>query len=152
MEYDSDDDNAPVPSKHQRKNANAKTAGLKAELKHLLAQPLIARGVSTRYITSGSRPIVDDMIKGECAYSFSLLSFRIALLKWLRYPVYRSLPHCLMANACFFFFAPHSRLGLDHETMLGLKKTQAGHDVVAQKRKPKKVKKEEAEEWHGFSA
>lgn len=40
---------------------------------------------------------------------------------------------------------------LDHETMLGLKKTQAGHDVVAQKRKPKKVKKEEAEEWHGFS-
>ena len=75
VNVNSDDDvDAPIPSKHQRKNANAKTAGLKAELKHLLAQPLIARGVSTRYITSGSRPIVDDMIKGECAYSFLLLA------------------------------------------------------------------------------
>ena len=37
------------------------------ELKELLAQPLIARGVSTRYITSGSRSIVDDMVLGQRA-------------------------------------------------------------------------------------
>lgn len=53
-------------SKQKRKAQNAKNAGLKAELKRLLSQPLIARGVSTRYITSGSRPIVDDLIAGEC--------------------------------------------------------------------------------------
>lgn len=55
-----------MTSKRQRKSANAKTAALKAELKELLAQPLIARGVSTRYITSGSRPIVDDVMTGAC--------------------------------------------------------------------------------------
>ncbi|TCD71925.1 ATP-dependent RNA helicase [Steccherinum ochraceum] len=103
MGLSSDDD---VPSKHQRKTANVKTAGLKAELKQLLAQPLIARGVSTRYITSGSRPIVDDMIAGDY-----------------------------------------------HETMVGLKKSTAGHDVLPVKRKVKKVEaKEEAEEWHGFGS
>ena len=68
LQSSDDDDAVVVPSKHQRKTTNAKTAALKAELKELLAQPLIARGVSTRYITSGSRPIVDDVIKGECEY------------------------------------------------------------------------------------
>jgi len=40
-------------------------ASMKAELKHLLSQPLIARGISTRYITSGSRLIVDDLLAGN---------------------------------------------------------------------------------------
>jgi ATP-dependent RNA helicase DDX24/MAK5 len=53
------------PTKHQRKRANAETAALKAELKEMLSRPLIARGVSTRYITSGSRPIADDIIAGK---------------------------------------------------------------------------------------
>jgi ATP-dependent RNA helicase DDX24/MAK5 len=65
----SDDERKRGPTKHQRKTASAKTAVLKAELKQLLAQPLVARGVSTRYITSGSRPIVDDVIEGTCEYS-----------------------------------------------------------------------------------
>lgn len=64
-----DERKTAIPTKHQKKTAHAKTAGLKAELKHLLAQPLIARGISTRYITSGSRPIVDDMITGDCSSS-----------------------------------------------------------------------------------
>jgi ATP-dependent RNA helicase DDX24/MAK5 len=38
---------------------------LKAQLKSLLAQPLVAQGVLTSYITSGSRPIVDDLLAGE---------------------------------------------------------------------------------------
>lgn len=54
------------PTKQKLKAKNAKVAAMKAELKAMLAQPLIAKGISTRYITSGSRPIVDDLIAGEC--------------------------------------------------------------------------------------
>jgi len=39
--------------------------GMKVELKRLLSQPLLAKGISARYITSGSRPIVDDLLAGE---------------------------------------------------------------------------------------
>jgi ATP-dependent RNA helicase DDX24/MAK5 len=53
------------PSKYQRKREDGKTATLKAELKEMLSRPLLARGVSTRYITSGSRPIADDIIAGN---------------------------------------------------------------------------------------
>lgn len=52
---------------------SAKTAVLKAELKHLLTQPLIMQGVSTRYITSGSNPMVDNLIAGECKANFDFL-------------------------------------------------------------------------------
>ncbi|KAF8553319.1 P-loop containing nucleoside triphosphate hydrolase protein [Imleria badia] len=52
-------------TKQKRKRTNAQTAALKAELKDMLSRPLIARGVSTRYITSGSRPIADDIIAGK---------------------------------------------------------------------------------------
>lgn len=53
------------PSKARKKNNDAKMAVLKAKLKELMAQPLLSRGVSTRYITSGSRPIADDIISGD---------------------------------------------------------------------------------------
>ncbi|KAJ7682954.1 P-loop containing nucleoside triphosphate hydrolase protein [Mycena rosella] len=69
VEIDSDfvsDSDEEKPSNQKRKAKDLKNANLKAELKRLLAQPLVARGVSTRYITSGSRPIVDDLIAGEC--------------------------------------------------------------------------------------
>ncbi|THH03666.1 hypothetical protein EW146_g10368 [Bondarzewia mesenterica] len=95
----------------QVKAQNAKVASLKAELKQLLAQPLVARGVSTRYITSGSRPIVDDIIAGNY-----------------------------------------------HETMVGVKKSEAGNDLVRGKRTKKEKEKSEAdakveyEEWTGFGS
>ena len=54
-----------APTKAQRKAADAKVARLKAELKGLLAQPLVAKGVSTRYITSGAVSIADDMLAGN---------------------------------------------------------------------------------------
>lgn len=95
------------PSKHQKKNNDAKIAALKVKLKELISQPLLSRGVSTRYVTSGSRPIADDIISGEV-----------------------------------------------HDIMLGLKKSEAGNDLVAaSKRKPvhKKVR-EEPEEWNGFGS
>lgn len=60
------------PSSHRLKTQNAKLGAMKEELKRLLAQPLVARGVSTRYITSGSRPIVDDIVSGDCESSVLL--------------------------------------------------------------------------------
>lgn len=63
---DSEDDQ-DRPTKFKVKSRNIRTAAMKEELKRMLAQPLIAKGVSTRYITSGSRPIVDDLISGHCA-------------------------------------------------------------------------------------
>lgn len=37
----------------------------RAELKGLLAQPLVARGISARYLTSGSKLIADDLINSS---------------------------------------------------------------------------------------
>ncbi|KAJ8585683.1 ATP-dependent RNA helicase [Rhizopogon salebrosus TDB-379] len=93
------------PSKQRKKQNDAKTATLKAQLKKLLSQPLLSRGVSTRYITSGNRPIADDIISGDV-----------------------------------------------HETMLGLKKSEAGDDLVAGAKRKAVNKKGpvEPEEWHGF--
>ncbi|KIJ61810.1 hypothetical protein HYDPIDRAFT_115264 [Hydnomerulius pinastri MD-312] len=111
IELDSDvmsaSDGENKPSKYQKKQFDAKTASLKAELKGMLSRPLLARGVSTRYITSGSRPIADDIIAGKV-----------------------------------------------HDTMLGLKKTDAGSDLVATKKKRPASKREqqEPEEWAGFSS
>lgn len=61
----SDSDDEGKISNQKRKAKNSAMASMKAELKHLLSQPLIARGISTRYITSGSRLIVDDLLAGN---------------------------------------------------------------------------------------
>ncbi|KAG6828177.1 hypothetical protein H0H92_008908 [Tricholoma furcatifolium] len=106
IELDSDylsDEDEEKPSNQKRKAKDAKNAALKAELKQLLSQPLFARGVSAKYITSGSRPIVDDLINGA-----------------------------------------------SHETMVGLRKEDAGSSVVAQKKKKKKPAKQEEEGWSGI--
>ncbi|KAF8137229.1 P-loop containing nucleoside triphosphate hydrolase protein [Boletus edulis] len=69
IELDSDimsgSDDEGRATKHERKRINGQTAVLRAELKEMLSRPLIARGVSTRYITSGSRPIADDILGGK---------------------------------------------------------------------------------------
>ena len=76
---DSDDEDK-APSKQKQRAAGAKVAALKAQLKAMLAQPLVARGVSTRYITSGVRSIADDLIAGECASVPFSLVFCLSLL------------------------------------------------------------------------
>lgn len=63
-DFEEDDPDAPVASKKRKGKAEGKVDQLKAKLNHLLDQPLIARGVSTRYPTSGSRVIVDDVVAG----------------------------------------------------------------------------------------
>ena len=67
--YSGSEDGQDRPRKQKKKIQNAKTTDLKAELKNLLSQPLISKGISTRYITSGSRSIVDDLVAGECTLS-----------------------------------------------------------------------------------
>ncbi|KAG2008212.1 ATP-dependent rRNA helicase RRP3 [Coprinopsis cinerea AmutBmut pab1-1] len=67
VDLDSDffsDEEDLASTKQQQKAHNAKLASLKAELKQMLAQPLVARGISAKYITSGSRPVVDDLLAG----------------------------------------------------------------------------------------
>ncbi|KAJ7211287.1 ATP-dependent RNA helicase [Mycena pura] len=86
-----DDSDEDKPSNKKRKARDLKNANLKAELKRLLMKPLVARGVSTRYITSGSRTLVDDLIAGEF-----------------------------------------------NETMVGIKKSEAGNDLVVGRRGKKK--------------
>ena len=107
---------------------------MKAELKDLLSQPLLAKGISAKYITSGARPIADDLLAGQCKCA---IVFRHLCLS------------CLRINHC---------CAIDNETMLGLKKAEAGSEVAAVKQKKKAkvpkaaVKKEEMEEeWRGAS-
>ena len=76
---------------------------LKAELRGLLKQPLVARGVSTRYVTSGSNPIAHDMLAGECG--------------WIDIPTTLYL----------------SDSQTDHEGMIGVRKAEAGADIGTEK-------------------
>ena len=61
----SESDDEEKLSNKKRNAKDQQMRGMKAELKRLLSQPLLAKGISARYITSGSRPIVDDLLAGE---------------------------------------------------------------------------------------
>jgi ATP-dependent RNA helicase DDX24/MAK5 len=65
FDFISDSDDEGKISNQKRRAKNSAMASMKVELKHLLSQPLIARGISTRYITSGSRLVVDDLLAGN---------------------------------------------------------------------------------------
>ncbi|KAF9530142.1 P-loop containing nucleoside triphosphate hydrolase protein [Crepidotus variabilis] len=64
-EFEIDSQDEDKPSTRIYKGRSQKMAAMKEELRLLLSQPLVARGVSTKYITSGSRPIVDDLLAGQ---------------------------------------------------------------------------------------
>jgi len=63
----SEDDERVGKRKLKQKNqgGSAKLKALKANLAELLHQPVLARGISAKFITSGSRPIVDDLLRGD---------------------------------------------------------------------------------------
>ncbi|KAM6503417.1 ATP-dependent RNA helicase [Amanita muscaria] len=63
-DYFSDGGNAEHAAR-KHKAQDAKTATLKAQLKQMLAQPILVKGISAKYITSGSRQIIDDLLTGE---------------------------------------------------------------------------------------
>ncbi|KAH8107536.1 DEAD-domain-containing protein [Phellopilus nigrolimitatus] len=70
IELDSDlednpsDEDAPARKRDKAKGTQ-KTHALKAELKHLLSQPLIAHGVMKKYITSGARNVVSELLRSD---------------------------------------------------------------------------------------
>ena len=113
------------PTGRQRKAADSEIKDKKLQLKQLLAQPLLAQGISKRYITSGSNPIVHELLAGE-SESTHLSQWRLNLYLTERLP---------------------PRAG--HETMLGVKKTSAGSDLL--KKKVKRRSKNEYE-WSGFGS
>ncbi|KAK9893420.1 P-loop containing nucleoside triphosphate hydrolase protein [Cystobasidium minutum MCA 4210] len=66
MEIGLSDDEAGTSTKRQAKNAKGKEKQLKEQLDRLLAQPLVMRGISSRYITSGGNSaFVESMLKGD---------------------------------------------------------------------------------------
>jgi len=75
----------------------------RAELKALLAQPLVARGISVRYLTSGSKSIADDLINSSSELFFDgFAEHRVGLTSELS----------------------------DHQNMLGVSTGTARDDVV----------------------
>ncbi|KAF9652598.1 DEAD-domain-containing protein [Thelephora ganbajun] len=91
------------PTKRRQKAASTKIKDQKLRLKQLLTQPLLAQGISKRYITSGSNPIVHELLAGT-----------------------------------------------SHETMIGVKKTSAGSDLL--RKRVKRSSKRGYEEWSGFGS
>jgi hypothetical protein len=66
-------------TKRPNKLSEVRLGELKGKLRELLRQPLIAKGVSTRYITSGNHAIADDILAGECEIVSSPHPFRTFL-------------------------------------------------------------------------
>ncbi|KAF6744164.1 ATP-dependent RNA helicase [Ephemerocybe angulata] len=64
-DYASNDDDEDNHTSKVKKMRDGKIKGLKAQLKQMLATPIMGRGVSAKFITSGSRPIVNDLIAGQ---------------------------------------------------------------------------------------
>ena len=46
----------------------------------MLSHPLLAQGISAKYITSGSKPIVDDLLAGDCKLSFATTVIYLLLI------------------------------------------------------------------------
>jgi ATP-dependent RNA helicase DDX24/MAK5 len=127
FELHSDTETEPTgPTRRQQRATNAKTKDQKLQLKQLLAQPLLAQGISKRYITSGSNPIVHELLAGESESTICRGGDQ-ACSQWEPLP---------------------PRPG--HETMLGVKKTSAGSDLS--KKRIKRRSKKEYEEWSGFGS
>ena len=55
------DEDAPSKKRKETKEKQ-RIHALKTELKHLLSQPLVAKGVMKKYITSGARRIVPELL------------------------------------------------------------------------------------------
>lgn len=96
------------PSKSKQRTIAAKNTSLKWELKKLLARPLIAKGVSPKYITSGSRDIAGGLLAGERMFSWPLS-----------------------------YYSSNTHLSIVHKSMVGLRKSGAGVDVSKKKQKRK---------------
>lgn len=74
---------------------------MKAELRHLLAQPLVARGVMKKYITSGARSVVSELLKHANAGAGAdgtASELRYCTLLPTHPPIYHLQPHIKRAS------------------------------------------------------
>lgn len=112
-ESDADDGEGPTRStKHQGSaKFDPKIAKAKAELNALLKQPIMVRGISHRYITSGSRRVVDDIIAGNREPPFS------------------------RSSGCTCATVNHLLLPAEHATMLGVSNSTAAGDAIRNKKR-----------------
>lgn len=106
----SEEDEGIGKTKHGNKNKGGpgKLKALKADLTELLHQPILARGISAKFITSGSRPIVDDLLRGDSMFHYS--------------------------SSCSTNTKNHN---LAHDTLLGVKITDAKADILNANRRTK---------------
>ena len=116
------------PTKRQQKATDAKIKDQKLQLKQLLSQPLLAQGISKRYITSGSNPIAHELLAGESESTICRCGDQTCA-QWKPSP---------------------PRTG--HGIMLGVKKTSARSDLSKKKVKKRSKDECEHEEWSGFGS
>ena len=64
------DDDAPSKKRQDTKQKHQVQA-LKSELKHLLSQPLVAKGIMKKYITSGTRNVVTELLNSSGMFFLS---------------------------------------------------------------------------------
>lgn len=74
---------------------------MKAELRHLLAQPLVARGVMKKYITSGARSVVSELLEHAntgAGADGTTSEFSLLYSSTTHPPIYRLQPHIKRAS------------------------------------------------------
>lgn len=124
----SDGETKPTGPTKRRKATDARVKDQKLQLKQLLIQPILAQGVSKRYVTSGSNPIAHELLAGES-----------------------ELVICRCGDQTCAQWKP-SLLRTGHGIMLGVKKTTARSDLSRGKGKRRSKKEYEHEEWSGFGS
>ena len=116
------------PTKHRQKATDTRIKDQKQQLKQHLMQPLLAQGVSKRYVTSGNNPIAHELLAGESKSAICRCGDR-SCAEW-----------------------KFSQLRIGHGIMLGVKKTSARSDLSRGKAKRRSKKEYEHEEWSGFGS
>lgn len=98
-----DDDNTPPTPSSSKQKSSPKLLSLRTQMKSLLAQPLMAQGISTKYLTSGSTNVVDDLIHGSSKFPRTyLLSDR----NLSHFFLFWEFGGCLFLRAILFFLFP----------------------------------------------
>ena len=103
-----DDEGVRKRKENKNKGGSSKLKAHRANLVELLHLPILARGISAKFITSGSRPVVDDLLRGDSTF------------------------HCYESDST----NTKNRV-IAHDTLLGVKVTDAKADVLNANRRSK---------------
>ena len=102
-----------VTKDRKRKEHDSKIYRMKSQLNELLSHPVVARGISMKYPTSGSISIAEDLLNGTGSLKLSFTT-QIIVFKMTR---------------------------TVHESMLGIGKSSAGDAIVAKQSRPPKKRR-----------